>query len=113
MTEGLTRTNAPDSTERLLEVRDLSVQFPTASGPLRAVDGVSFELRAGETLALVGESGCGKSTLARALVGLTKATSGSIRFQGSELTGLSRRELRPVRKQLQLVFQDPYASLNP
>lgn len=113
MTEASTRAHAPASAEPLLEVRDLSVQFPTPAGPLRAVDGVSFVLRRGETLALVGESGCGKSTLARALVGLTKATAGSIRFLGSELTGLSRRELRPVRKQLQLVFQDPYASLNP
>jgi oligopeptide/dipeptide ABC transporter ATP-binding protein len=97
----------------LLSVRDLRVHFPSAAGPIRAVDGVSFDLLAGETLALVGESGCGKSTLARALVGLNRANSGSVTLEGRELTRLTRAELRPLRKQLQLVFQDPYASLNP
>ncbi|MGC4094383.1 MAG: ABC transporter ATP-binding protein [Polyangiaceae bacterium] len=97
----------------LLSVRDLSVEFKSAAGPIRAVDGVDFELFAGETLALVGESGCGKSSLARALVGLNRPTAGSVRLGKQELTRLSRSELRPLRKQLQLVFQDPYASLNP
>lgn len=78
-----------------------------------AVNGVSLEILRGETLGIVGESGCGKSTLARCLVQLLPVTSGSIEFQGVTLTGLSRRRLRPYRSRMQLVFQDPYASLNP
>ena len=97
----------------LLQVRDLRVHFSAENSVLRAVDGVDLELRAGETLALVGESGCGKSTLARALVGLNPITSGSAELEGRRITGLSRAALRPFRSELQLVFQDPYASLNP
>src|SRR6188768_1326655 len=97
----------------LLKVRDLRVHFATEGTLVRAVDGVDFELRAGETLALVGESGCGKSTLARALVGLNPVTSGSAELSGRTITGLSRAAARPFRRELQLVFQDPYASLNP
>jgi peptide/nickel transport system ATP-binding protein len=99
--------------EVLFEVRDLCVHFPSPSGPVRAVDGVDLELYSGETVALVGESGCGKSTLARALVGLSPVTRGSVRFRGEELDFKSRARLRPVRRAVQLVFQDPYASLNP
>jgi oligopeptide/dipeptide ABC transporter ATP-binding protein len=93
----------------LLEVRDLEVRY----GPLRAVDGVSLTLEEGETLGIVGESGCGKSTLVRALIRLVEPAAGSVRFRGADITHAGRRELRPVRRELQMVFQDPQASLNP
>ncbi len=99
--------------EPLLDVRELQVHFPTPRGVVRAVDGVDLRVAAGETLGLVGESGCGKSTLARAIVGLEPPTAGSVRFEGAELVGRTQRALRPVRRHLQMVFQDPYASLNP
>jgi oligopeptide/dipeptide ABC transporter ATP-binding protein len=102
-----------NETAPLLEVRDLRVHFANEGGVIRAVDGVDLELRAGETLALVGESGCGKSTLARALVGLNPITSGSAELAGRTITGLTRAAARQFRRELQLVFQDPYASLNP
>ena len=105
----------------LLEVTDLVVHFPIKSGILvdrevatvHAVDGVSLTLHEGETLGLVGESGCGKSTLCRAILQLVSPTSGSVRFAGDELVGRSRRDLRPVRREMQMIFQDPFASLNP
>jgi oligopeptide transport system ATP-binding protein len=107
--------------DALLEVTDLVKHFPIKSGIIvdrevgrvRAVDGVSLTLAEGETLGLVGESGCGKSTLCRAILQLTAPTSGSVRFEGEELVGKSRRQLRPIRRQMQMIFQDPYASLNP
>lgn len=105
----------------LLDVTDLVKHFPIKSGVVvdrevgrvRAVDGVSLTLHEGETLGLVGESGCGKSTLCRLILQLLTPTSGSVRFAGQELVGRSRRELRPLRREMQMIFQDPYASLNP
>jgi oligopeptide transport system ATP-binding protein len=97
----------------LLDVRGLEVHFPTPRGVVRAVDGVDLSLQPGETLGLVGESGCGKSTAARGITGLIPPTAGSVLFEGREMTTLDHRELRATRKDMQMVFQDPYASLDP
>jgi oligopeptide transport system ATP-binding protein len=98
----------------LLQVSNLEKRFDLGRGrELRAVDGVSFELERGQALGLVGESGCGKSTTARCVIGLHTATGGSIRYEGTELVGLSRRGWRPFRRKMQMIFQDPYASLDP
>ncbi|MEO8107898.1 MAG: dipeptide ABC transporter ATP-binding protein [Actinomycetes bacterium] len=107
--------------QHLLEVENLVKEFPVKGGGLfrrtigavQAVSDVSFHLDAGETLGLVGESGCGKSTTGRAVLQLYKPTSGSVRYNGQELTTLSNKQMRPIRRDLQIVFQDPYASLNP
>jgi peptide/nickel transport system ATP-binding protein len=106
--------------EALLEVTDLIKHFAVKRGVfgreterVAAVDGVSLTVRRGETLGLVGESGSGKSTLARAILGLIEPDSGSVRFEGQEIAGLSQRRMRPIRRDLQIVFQDPYSSLNP
>jgi oligopeptide/dipeptide ABC transporter ATP-binding protein len=97
----------------LLAVEDVSVEFRVGEAVLRAVDHVSLRLEAGETLALVGESGCGKSTLSRAIGGLVPVRGGSIRLGSDELVGRSRRAWKPLRRRVQMVFQDPDASLNP
>ncbi|TCN44603.1 oligopeptide transport system ATP-binding protein [Kribbella orskensis] len=114
MTEALTQTVTQPVTQPLLRVRDVRKEFATHGREVvRAVDGVSLEVRKGETLGLVGETGCGKSTLARCIAHLYDVTSGSVEFDGTELTGLSRREMRPLRREIQMIFQDPYGSLNP
>ena len=104
----------------LLEVQGLTKHFPVkrgifglVSGHVRAVDGVDFHLDAGETLAIVGESGCGKSTVGRLVLRLLEPTGGSVRFDGQDLLGLSEPQMRAQRRQMQVIFQDPYASLNP
>ena len=109
------------TTEPLLSVTGLSKHFPvkrgivfqSAVGTVRAVDGLTFDVAPGETLALVGESGCGKSTTGRLVLRLIEATQGTIRFQGRDVRGLSRGALRDLRRDMQIIFQDPYASLNP
>ena len=98
----------------LLKVENVRKEFPTHSREVvRAVDGVSLEVKKGETLGLVGETGCGKSTLARCMAHLYDVTSGSVWFEGHEISGLSRRAMRPLRREVQVIFQDPYGSLNP
>ncbi len=104
----------------ILEARQIKKYFPIHSGVLlkhtgnvRAVDGVSFTVRKGETLGLVGESGCGKSTLGRTLLRLYEPTAGDIVYKGSVINGLSKQQLKPIRRHLQMIFQDPYESLNP
>ena len=107
--------------EEVLKVEDLRVYFPHKSrgvfprtiGQIKAVDGVSFDLGAAETLGLVGESGCGKSTTGRAILRLVDPTSGHVIINGTDVAGLSRRAMRPVRQQAQMIFQDPYNALNP
>jgi len=107
--------------DTLIEVRDLVKEFPIKGsylvrrqlGAVHAVDGVSFDVRRGETFGIVGESGCGKSTTARLVMRLLRPTSGSVRFDGREIADLSTKEIKPLRREMQMIFQDPYSSLNP
>ena len=106
--------------EALVEIRELEVHFPILAGVLRresvgavrAVDGVTLDIRRGETLGLVGESGCGKSTLGRAILQLIRPTAGQVLFEGQDLTTLTEATLRPLRRKMQMIFQDPFSSLN-
>ena len=120
---------APDQTapaaapadDTLVQVRDLKMYFPVTEGAIiprviahvKAVNGISFDIRKGETLGLVGESGCGKTTTGRCILQLEKATAGQIIYDGKDLTQLSKEEMRPMRQRIQVIFQDPYSSLNP
>jgi peptide/nickel transport system ATP-binding protein len=105
----------------LVELTDLKMYFPIKSGvffdrhvgDIKAVDGVSFEIKRGETLGLVGESGCGKSTVGRTILRLYEPTAGTILFEGRDITRLGEKEIRPLRRRMQMIFQDPYSSLNP
>src|SRR4029453_1591682 len=100
-------------TTPLLEVRDLRKHFPVRAGLVRAVDGVTFDLAAGETLGIVGESGCGKTTLGRLVLRLIEPPGGSVRFAGEDLLALDAQALRRRRRDMQLIFQDPFGALNP
>jgi oligopeptide/dipeptide ABC transporter ATP-binding protein len=112
---------SPGAGEPLVEVRDLVKHFASArgvvlqrrSGTVRAVDGVSFDVRRGETLGIVGETGCGKTTTARLIMRLLDATAGEVRFDGQDITRLKGAPLKAVRREMQMIFQDPYSSLNP
>jgi oligopeptide transport system ATP-binding protein len=114
-------TNGNGKQEALLSVKNLKMYFPITKGiiiqkhvgDIKAVDDVSFDIKRGETLGLVGESGCGKSTTGRAILQLYRPTDGLVRFQGRELTSLKGESIRRMRRHLQMIFQDPYASLNP
>src|SRR3954447_6141026 len=119
-----TTDSSPDATvngDVLVEVRDLVKHFPISKGVIfqkqvgavRAVDGVSFDVKRGEALGIVGETGCGKSTTARLITRLLQPTSGSIKLNGHEIAPLSRRQMKPLRRDVQMIFQDPYSSLNP
>ncbi|WP_368654347.1 ABC transporter ATP-binding protein [Ornithinibacillus sp. 4-3] len=107
-------------TQKLLKVEDLKTHFPIGrgffskgKGFVKAVDGITFELNVGETLGIVGESGCGKSTTGRSILRLVEPTSGAVEFRGTDVTQMGKQQLRSLRSEMQIVFQDPYASLNP
>ena len=108
-------TPSATSGETLVSVRGLVKHFPVEGSDdvVRAVDGVTFQIFAGETLGLVGESGCGKSTVGRCLLRLIEPTAGEVNFEGRDILALAKRELRQIRREMQIIFQDPYASLNP
>jgi len=118
---GVATNASADGSEPLLQVNNLVMHFPLTRGiifqrkvgAVQAVDGISFDVKRGETLGLVGESGCGKSTTGRAILQLYKPTAGEVKFRGQDLTKLDGGEMRKMRRYLQMIFQDPYASLNP
>src|SRR5512137_1114118 len=109
-----------NKTDNLLDIKDLKMYFPITRGLLRkhvadvkAVDGVSFQLKRGETLGLVGESGCGKTTVGRCVIRLYQPTSGKILFEGEDISNQPERKIRHIRSKISLIFQDPYSSLDP
>ncbi|MDR1621145.1 MAG: ATP-binding cassette domain-containing protein [Synergistaceae bacterium] len=102
-----------ETKQPLLEIRDLVKHFPVGTGVVHAVDGVSFSIQEGETLGLVGESGCGKSTTGRVIIRLAEATSGSVLYQGKDVLALKKTEITSLRKEMQIIFQDPFSSLDP
>jgi len=111
---GSGKAHLRNSEEIILRVEDLTMEFPAGGKKfVRAVSGISFDIERGETLAIVGESGCGKSTLGKAILQLPKPTSGSVNFQGEELTTLNKDALRDIRPAMQMIFQDPVSSLDP
>ncbi len=111
---GSGKAHLRNSEEVILRVEDLTMEFPAGGKKfVRAVSGISFDIERGETLAIVGESGCGKSTLGKAILQLPKPTSGSVNFQGDELTTLNKDALRDIRPAMQMIFQDPVSSLDP
>jgi oligopeptide transport system ATP-binding protein len=120
-TAGVSRSDRAMSSELLIDVRDLKIHFPVMAGFIvsrkiaenKAVDGITFNVKKGETVGLVGESGCGKSTTGRAILQLYKPTAGQIVFDGKDMSTLHGEELRHTRRRMQMIFQDPYASLNP
>ena len=120
-TQDKTATSTTEAGDVLLEVKDLKMYFPVTSGiifqkkvaDVKAVDGVTFSIKKGETLGLVGESGCGKTTTGRAILQLYKPTEGHVIFEGQDLTELKGSEMRAMRRKIQVIFQDPYGSLNP
>ena len=106
--------------EMLLRVEDLKMYFPVTRGPfgvragtVKAVDGVSFEIERGKTFGLVGESGCGKTTTGKCILKINQPTAGRIYYKGQEIAGMSDRQFAPFRREIQLIFQDPYSSLDP
>ena len=117
----MTSTDRNGADDALLEVKDLKMHFPVTSGivfqrkvaDVKAVDGISFTIKRGETLGLVGESGCGKTTAGRCILQLYKPTAGDVMFDGERLNDLDTRRMRAMRRQMQIIFQDPYGSLNP
>ena len=121
MVEAQNNNGGVKTGETLLEVKDLKMYFPVTAGiifqrlvaEIKAVDGVTFSIKKGETLGLVGESGCGKTTTGRCILQLYKPTSGDILFEGEHLSALSNKEMRAMRRRIQVIFQDPYGSLNP
>ena len=99
--------------DKILEVKNLKKYFQTPKGTLHAVDDVTFTIERGKTLGIVGESGCGKSTTGRTILRLLEPTSGEVLFEGKDVTKYNKDEMRKMRKEMQLIFQDPFASLNP